>query len=117
MSVTYPISARKLRQPLLAGATVVFACLTLVPWAVTFGPVTGGSAGILAAVVVTAAMASVYLLASRNPGTPWRLSQARRRGAKLPFRHGKAFPQFNGRGAMADSEAENLHGSEAGPAR
>ena len=76
MSVTYPISARKLRQPLLAGATVVFACLTLVPWAVTFGPVTGGSAGILAAVVVTAAMASVYLLASRNPGTPWRLSQA-----------------------------------------
>jgi signal transduction histidine kinase len=58
------------------GATVVTVCCAVLPWAVTFGPVTGGSAGILAAVVVTAAMASVYLLASRRHGPAGRLSQA-----------------------------------------
>ncbi len=57
-------------------SSVGFAVLALLPWFISFGPVSGGPAGILAAVVTTGTMGTIFLLASRNPGQSARLNQA-----------------------------------------
>lgn len=57
-------------------STLVFAVLALLPWLGSFGPVSGGAPGILAAVVTTGAMGMVFVLAARNPAQSARLRQA-----------------------------------------
>jgi signal transduction histidine kinase len=56
--------------------TFVYAGLAVTPWIVSFGPVTGEPAGLLAAAAVTSLPACLMLAASRRDGLSRRLRQA-----------------------------------------
>jgi len=64
------------RRLWLTGATAFFAALAVLPWLVSFGPLTGGAPGTAAALLVTAVPGLLLLLASRRPELVGRLRGA-----------------------------------------
>ena len=72
-------AARHARAPnpvWLILATIVWAILAVLPWTVSFGPLSGDTGGILAAVVVTGVAGFLFLGASRRPDLVVRLRRA-----------------------------------------
>ena len=60
----------------LTAAAVVWACLAVLPWTSSFGPLNGHRGGVFAAFLVTAVPGFLILAASRRPDLLGRLRQA-----------------------------------------
>ena len=71
-----PHRTRSLQLRWLIPASVAWGGLAVVPWVTSFGPLTGDTAGIVAAVVVTAIAGLPFLAASRRRDLDARLRQA-----------------------------------------
>jgi signal transduction histidine kinase len=69
-------SARALNRRWLVLATIAWGALAVLPWTTSFGPLSGDTGGIVAAVVVTAIAGLPFLAASRRRDLDVRLRQA-----------------------------------------
>jgi signal transduction histidine kinase len=68
--------ARSSHRRWLVLATIVWVGLAVLPWITSFGPLSGDTGGILAAVVVTGVAGFLFLGAARRPDLVVRLRQA-----------------------------------------
>ncbi len=76
MSLAYPQTVPNFRRHWLAGTAVALVALSVVPWVVSFGPVSGEAAGLLAAAIVQASAGGMMMIAARRQVTSARLGQA-----------------------------------------
>jgi signal transduction histidine kinase len=76
MSSADRLRARPPHRPWLVLATIAWAGLAVLPWIASFGPLSGDTAGIAAAVVVAGVAGLLFLAASRRPDLVARFRQA-----------------------------------------